>query len=314
MIQKTKNILTIFLIVLLLTCCNVISAQQGLVYSHFQELSLFLNPAYAGNSSINNVTFLTRQQWVGLDGAPAAYLASVHTPLRARNMGVGLDVINNTIGPVTSTGFFLNYSYAVSIGNRSKLFMGLKGGINMTSINLNNLLLIDPGDPLFMDDGETLYLPNFGVGFHYQIDRFYLDFGIPRLLKNDLNPPGVNVENTLNREDRAYLVGGGYGYELNRDILFEGSIQGILVQGSSPVIDVLFRTEFYEKVGAGLHYRSNGSMGILFSYRISDLWSLGYGFDISSKYLRGYTSGTHEVMLGYDFEFTRKNTMSPRRF
>jgi hypothetical protein len=52
---------------------------------------------------------LHRTQWVGLDGAPVTNVASVNTPLNESNLGLGVTIINDKIGPTTEIQFLLMY-------------------------------------------------------------------------------------------------------------------------------------------------------------------------------------------------------------
>ena len=42
---------------------------------------------------------LHRTQWVGLEGAPITNNVSIHTPINGGNMGLGLSIFNDKIGP-----------------------------------------------------------------------------------------------------------------------------------------------------------------------------------------------------------------------
>jgi hypothetical protein len=52
---------------------------------------------------------------------------------------------------------------------------------------------------------------------------------------------------------------------------------------------------------------------VLAEYQAGKRFRIGYAFDITTSKIRNYSSGTHEIMLGFDFgkEIEKK---SPRFF
>jgi hypothetical protein len=46
----------------------------------------------------------------------------------------------------------------------------------------------------------------------------------------------------------------------------------------------------------------------------SPRFRIGYAYDMALTDIRGYSSGTHEAMLRYEFGFDKKKVISPRYF
>ena len=51
-------------------------AQQEAQYTQFMENKMILNPAYAGAREAPSMMLLTRNQWIGFEGAPTSQLVS----------------------------------------------------------------------------------------------------------------------------------------------------------------------------------------------------------------------------------------------
>ena len=67
---------------LVLGCCFFnVQAQQDAQYTQYMYNTLSVNPAYAGSRDVFSFVGLYRTQWVGLDGAPDTFTASMHSPL-----------------------------------------------------------------------------------------------------------------------------------------------------------------------------------------------------------------------------------------
>jgi hypothetical protein len=41
---------------------------------------------------------------------------------------------------------------------------------------------------------------------------------------------------------------------------------------------------------------------------------IGYSHDFTLSDLKDYNKGTHEIVLGYDFQFEKKKVITPRYF
>jgi type IX secretion system PorP/SprF family membrane protein len=59
---------------------------------------LLINPAYAGSRDALAINLTYRKQWVGFDGAPTTSLMSVHSPIKKRRIGMGLQLWSDRIG------------------------------------------------------------------------------------------------------------------------------------------------------------------------------------------------------------------------
>ena len=61
-------------------------------------------------------------------------------------------------------------------------------------------------------------------------------------------------------------------------------------------------------------HRFGDSFGALVGYQFSDQLKAGYSYDLTSSKLRTANSGSHEVFISYDFNFSTDKIVSPRYF
>ncbi len=298
----------------ILTVSISIYAQQIPIYSMQEMVRPGINPAYAGLEGTSDVVLLTRQQWVGFDGAPKSYFFAANVPLRNPKTGIGFDFQRQLSGPLTKNGIFLSYSYTINVSALSTLSFGLRGGFSGYKIILSDLLRIDPGDPLLESSVTNRILPNFGTGFHYTFRKYYLDFSIPLLLRNEFRPDGEERVGLQNREERVYNFQTGAAYELAEGLTILPALGFWLSKGASPLVEVRLSTTFQSVITVGATYRINGSAGAYVSYRVFENFLLAYAYELPLSYDYHLTSGTHEVVIGFDFQFLSKKTQSPRRF
>ena len=103
-----KSIKILLLVAMTALMTNV-KAQQQAMFSQYMFNTLAINPAYAGSQETVSLTALTREQWVGLEGAPSTQTFSAHTPFEKKRIGVGLVFLHDKIGVTNQTGVYGSY-------------------------------------------------------------------------------------------------------------------------------------------------------------------------------------------------------------
>ena len=111
--------------------------QQKPIYAMYEFARTGVNPAYTGDDEIYDMVLLSRQQWVGFEGAPKSYYVAAQAPLRNQKAGIGFDFQRNTSGPTVQNGIFFSYAYTITIAEMTSLSFGLRGGLNSYQINYN---------------------------------------------------------------------------------------------------------------------------------------------------------------------------------
>ncbi len=288
-----------------------VSAQQDPMYTQYMFNTLSVNPAYAGSKDAISLMGLFRTQWVGLEGAPVTQTLSFHMPLFDYNMGLGLSLLNDKIGATNQTQMFGDYSYRIYLGDNSKLQLGLKAGISFFRSTLTPLKNRVPGDPSVFDyKGKILF--NVGVGVFYFNDKGYLGVSMPKLLKNYVR--GQN-EIEIGEVRRHLFLIGGYVFDISEGTKFKPSFMLRMVSGAPVSVDLSAMFYFYDKLGLGLAMRREDSFSGLINYYFDRSLFLGYAYDFTRTELRNFSSGTHEIVLGYDFQLlSRRRVYSPRFF
>ena len=289
-------------------------AQQKPIYTMQEFTQTGVNPAYTGNDGIYDMVFLSRQQWVGFTGAPKSYYVAAQAPLRNQKAGIGFDYQRNSSGPVVQNGIFFSYAYTVRLAEMTSLSFGLRGGLNSYQIFYNDLLTIDPGDPLFETNVQNLLTPNVGIGIHFEHKNYYADFSVPWLLQNEFSPDKESRSGLENKEERAYNIQAGASYQVAEGISLQPALALWLTGGAPVLIDIRLSAIIKDAAGFGLMYRISGSFGGYVSYKVTDSFILGYAYELPLSYNYQLTSGTHVVVLGFDFQFLKRKTQSPRRF
>ncbi|HBX50049.1 MAG TPA: hypothetical protein DEH02_03165 [Bacteroidales bacterium] len=300
------------MITMLVTYVSDVFSQQDPMYTHYMFNTLAVNPAYAGSRGMLNVSGLFRTQWVGLNGAPTTQTAYVHSPFLEKKMGLGLTVVNDKIGPINQTMFFGDYSYTIQTTEKTKLAFGLKAGFNMLKVGLSdvNTNNATTADQAFQQDIKNKIAPNFGFGMYYYSDLWYVGVSTPKLIENKY---ANNAESDA-AEKRHFFVIGGYVFNLNESVKFKPAVLGKFTDGAPVSIDLTTNFLFHEKFWLGAAYRFGDSFSFLIELQVTDQLRVGYSYDYNTSQLKKVNSGSHEIMLSYDFQFSRGKIISPRYF
>lgn len=97
-----------------------LQAQQDPHYTQYMYNMNVINPAYAGSKENLSIGMLYRKQWVEIEDAPTTATFSGHAPV-GKNVGLGLSVISDKIGPVEENNIYGDFSYTLELGGEHKL-------------------------------------------------------------------------------------------------------------------------------------------------------------------------------------------------
>ncbi len=305
--------ITIFLVFGFLLYFTNSSAQQDPQYTQYMYNMNVLNPAYAGSKGTLSLGLLGRTQWTNVDGAPKTATFDVHAPL-GKKVGMGFSVIADEIGPVKEQNIYVDLSYTLTTSEEGRLAFGLKGGVTLQDINLLSIILPqDPNDPLFEDNVNETY-PNFGAGVFYYTNKFYVGFSVPNILKSThfKKSGGIITEAS---EEMHYFLTSGYVFDLSNTLKFKPSIMLKGVTGAPVSMDVNANFLLYDRLEVGASYRISDSLSALVNFAVTPDFRIGYAYDYTiSEFSNLNPGGSHELILLYDIDFSKKNLKSPRFF
>lgn len=302
-------------VVLVFVLCNPVLAagQQIPVLSQYMFNGLVINPAYAGSKDYMSATLMVRKQWSGFDGAPSTQNASIHGPLRKKKIGLGLMISNDKIGIINQTDVYTSYAYHLPTG-RGKLSFGLQGGISYFKSNFADLQYWDSDDPVYALNSLTTLQPNFGFGMYYYQDKFYAGLSIPQLVSYDSIQTFNFSKEEIHHLSRHYYFNSGIIWQVNRDFIIRPSVLVKYAQNAPVQYDINLNLLLSNIFWVGASYRSGDAIVGIFEYQVSRKLRIGYSYDYTLSQLKNFSSGSHEIMLGYDFGYNILKMKTPRYF
>lgn len=303
----------IILLVLVILGFEYSNAQQLPQFTQYMYNTIAINPAYAGSRDALSIVGLNRNQWAGFDGGPQTQTLSIHSPLRNEKIGLGLSLINDKSGYENFTYVYADFSYTIKASDQVAISFGLKGGMTYYKLADELYNATEVGQDPYFSEKLNRWNSNFGAGVLFHSDKWYMGLSIPKIINHDLN----NDTEFAALERVHYYAIGGYVFDLNENLKLKPSFMMKYTKGAPISTDLTANFLFHEKFWLGGSYRFNGdqkAIGAIVDFQVSDQFRVGYTYEIPTGEIRPYTSGSHEILLMYEFRYLKKKQKSPRYF
>lgn len=286
-------------------------AQQLPQYTQYMYNTLTLNPGYTGSTGSLEAVLLHRSQWVGIDGAPRTQSFTVHSPMFNEQVGFGLSVINDKLGPADEFYVDGNFSYTIPVGYESKIAFGVKGGVRVLNIDWTRGRFYDANDVLLNDNINNKIMPSVGAGIYYYTNNWYAGVSVPNFIRQDYYD---DIEEAAVSDRLHYYVIAGYVFNISDNLKFKPAVLGKIVSGAPVTVDASANFLIQEKVTLGASYRWDDSVSALAGFQITPSIFAGYSYDYSVTNLNKYNDGSHEFILRFQLIPKNARIKSPRFF
>lgn len=288
------------------------SGQMTPVTNHYILNPLTINPAFAGNRGVFNIAAFYRKQWVGINGAPETASLALDAPLLDDKLGLGLIITHDKMGVTRETQFNTNYAYKLNLGG-GLLSFGLGAGLLVTNTAWSDLVVVDQGDEYYLIDSKTYIVPDFSFGTYYSNKNYFAGVSIPRLLGHKFNFDKNKYILKSNFDDYSFLINTGYVFNLSSKVQFFPSTLVAVSPGDKVLYDLNAHFRFIDRLWLGASYRNDRSVVGMFQFQLTNQLRFAYSYDFDFNELKTYNSGSHEVMLRYEFRY-RVDAVSPLNF
>lgn len=300
---------------------------QDAFFTQFYFNPVLFNPAYAGGSQYSRVGIVCKSQWVGMQFPYATCGVSYdRTIQRFRNNSMGVNVVSDITGKgtVITTNLDLIYAYTIQPSYNSYIRLGLQPSVLMRNRNYSHLIFPD-----MIDDrgqitgtgeipGVTTWNFDLAVGVAGGWDIFYADFAVHHLLQPVMFPTATQSA-YIPMKFTVHLGAAINLFKWNRfkdELLLTPNVV-FINQGRFNQLNIgAYVTRF--NFMAGVWLRENLTFHthtFVASIGYSDDGiRVGYSYDFSilQHGLHGMPTSSHEVTLGWNFEY--KNTRRKFRY
>jgi type IX secretion system PorP/SprF family membrane protein len=286
-------------------------AQQEPQYTQYMYNTMTVNSAYAGSLGHLAITGIYRTQWVGLEGSPSTQSFTLDTPV-GKNVGLGLSIVSEEIGPSEEQFVDANFSYTIQSGQTHKLSFGVKGGGRVLNIDWTKGSYRDP-DVQFRENITNKFLPVVGAGLYWHGERDYIGLSIPNFMTRERYNYDDIADDLVNERMHLYLIG-GIVFDLSAHTKFKPAMMVKYVSGAPLIADISANFLFNDAITLGVSYRTSDSVSAMAGLQITPQFIVGYAYDYTTTELQNYNNGTHEIMLRFELVSRKKGLKSPRFF
>ena len=162
-----------------------VKGQSQSQYNNYIGNQGLLNPAYNGSRDVISGLMVSRNQWVGMNGAPMNQALNVHGPIEDTDLGVGLVLENDHLGFSNIFNFMGATSYKLKLDNQQKFIsFGLQMGLTSSVYDGTKAITNTYGDPMFLGKESNLGF-NFGVGTYFYNTNYFAGFSIPKFFNRN---------------------------------------------------------------------------------------------------------------------------------
>jgi type IX secretion system PorP/SprF family membrane protein len=324
----------IFVLILSLIFLNAeITAQQKPHYTQYMLNQYILNPALTGIEDYSDIRLSHRIQWDGFRGAPVTSYLTVNTSLGKRSNGnsassvfsedenpavqkkwneddyvdpyhgIGIQLVNDVIGPFSHFSGNLTYAYHMSINSTTRLSGGLGLGFNRYGINTGKL---DFGNNLVTDpvtaqqailNGKVRMDLNAGLWLYR--NNFFAGLAVHQLVPQ-LNE-AININTSLfdSRNVPHYFFTAGYNINPYSEVRFIPSVMLKYIPGTPVQADLNVKAQFTNSLFLGASYRSGYGFAGMTGFAINNKLLISYSYDYTNTLLNQVSNGSHEIMIGF---------------
>jgi type IX secretion system PorP/SprF family membrane protein len=284
------------------------------VYSQYLQNGLLINPAYAGARGALSAFISYRMQWMGIEDAPSFQTLSLHTPMKNDRVALGIMGQFMQYGLTRSKSIYASYAYKIRLG-QGKLTFGIRGGVDLSNTDYTGIDLTDPGDPVFMEDGNYV-LPNAGAGIYYYSNKLFAGISIPQFLSyQKTGTGGVQAYHSFGSYDFIFSAGGLITFsdflKFKPSVLVNYSLEETKkltqfdINGNFILADLIW-------VGGSWRTTEDVAVAIL-QVQLNQQLMLGLSYDYPVGDMSSYSNGSVEFVLRYEFG-SRISAANPRYF
>lgn len=294
----------------------LVMGQQDPQFSQFMYDRLSINPGFAGSNDAICATLLGRQQWSGFSGQPNTALLNVSAPISSIKSGLGATVYLDEIGPQSTTAFRLSYAYHLKISGATKLGLGVSIGLLNSTLSpdwraydydddgniIGGGLGTGAGDPSIPQASQRASTFDASFGAYLYNPKYYAGISVVHLNQGDLSDLNIEVARHL------YFMA-GYNLELTPMITLTPHVLAKTDLASTQV-DINATATYDNTFWLGVSYRLEDAIAPMagYQYQFPDGKStlrIGYSYDLTTSELNNYSSGSHELMVGYCYKLLK---------
>jgi len=298
--KRLPATLSIILLILIIGPTKIM-AQESDFYAQYFQNAYLTNPAMAGLEKGLDFNLGYQQPFTSVPGSlKMQYLTVGYSA--GNNVGLGLNVYNESLGLISDTRLVLTYAYHIPFNEENKLNFGLSLGFNDTYINYNQIVG-DQGDlSVNRYNQQPVYIDG-DFGASYTSNQLTVQAALPNLKSLLFG----NKNQDLQTDMSVFLASVKYKIILENDVNnfdIEPITAYHAIRGVAGIFStgLNFNVPEYDFNVSGMYF-TNKSATFAFGLDLGNLGLLlAYSDDLSSL----KTANTNTFEIGLKFNFLNK--------
>lgn len=285
-------------------------AQQEGLFTQYMFNPAIFNPAYVVTKESPSFYLQHRKQWGNLEGSPKTAFMSYQHPSLFQNLGFGLNVVSDNLGPVSNFNVSTDLATLVRVSEKWNTSLGIKLAYNSLNINFDLLNIYNPSDPFFTSNVENLSFFNVGFGIFVFSEKTYFGFSSPSILKQN----HFNDESLVRKAsaEQHYYFTAGHVISVSEHLKIKPSAIVRYVKNLPMQMDVSVNSFFYDKFILGVSYRLKSAISATAGIYVTNSLLIGYSHDSETNRLRSFAGNSSEFFLRWEIQ--PKEIVNPRFF
>lgn len=319
----------VVVLIFFILCMHWCFAQQRPQYTQYILNNYILNPALSGIENYADLKISSRDQWVGLSGAPRTMYLTFHMPIgkkdyktsatsfqvpgenpRGKNYwenytasephhGVGFSIVNDVTGLYNRFSADVSYAYHIGLSPKTNMSAGFAGGIMKISRDGSRSTFEnnDPYDPAQGTVSDIYKIrPDLSAGIWIYSADYFVGLSAQQII-----PQKVSfVDDTLGFKIVPHLFATtGYRFLVNDDINALPSIMIKYISPLDPQFDLNVKLQYRDLFWIGGSYRFKDGYAGMLGLNVGNTFNVGYSYDYTTSRLGTVSRGTHEIILGF---------------
>ncbi|MGI8893338.1 MAG: PorP/SprF family type IX secretion system membrane protein, partial [Bacteroidia bacterium] len=258
------------------------------------------NPAVAGSKDAICLGALYRNQWVDFDGAPKTGVFNVDAPI-GQIFAVGASILFDEIGFDQTLDAKLAIAARPRIG-AGRLGIGASIGFMQRTLGADYRFNDEGDQSIPIEKESSSLIPDIGAGLYYYTNKFYLGVSATHLTGAEME-----FDRFVTTLTRHYYGTAGYTFDLSPTW---GLRPSVLVKSDEVEmqVDINATAIYNNRFWGGVSYRLDDAIIGMIGFNLTSDLRFGYSYDFTTSEIGNYSSGTHEVTLGYCFNIKRTPT------
>ena len=305
-----------------------VNAQEYFQLTQYIYSAHAINPAFSGIEDMVNANIGLRTQWTAISESPTTFYVGFNGSLsglnnalskkrtlrtsvpryyhklqnqpRSINHGVGFYIFQDAFGPFRETSGYFTYAFSYQIDRKYKISTGLSLEISNQRFKEKDVTVYNPDQDIiyqqYIDGPGNISHINLNGGVAFYGNDLFIGYSLhhfvrARISQENFTEAGIN--------GLYHFILAGINLPMGIEWMFQPSTFLKVNSENKVVVDLAGKLKYRELIWGGLSYRHEEAIGFLLGFIVDEKVFINYSYDFHTNDIRTYSSGSHELVLGY---------------